>query len=345
LSESSEGSDADSSNEDDAAVTTNKDAPVSARAEKTPVVSPDDGHRATSSVSGLPISTDGQAGSGIGTGLRDSGQGVASFNESGEPVADAERAPFLPDHDFVKQWYADGWERQPGQMWTDRMLRELKLEACLREQGFTGDLLKEAKSTLRRSKGFRQPLEARKSLKILNLSHSAYVAALRQRRERESRALNVVNEYDEDAAYEGLQRSLRAYEIVYGPEGPEGVLEARKNETQTVTQGDDSDGEYVDDEPAPKRRQTRQQVAKTLERTFTRKAVVDPGITLPPPHEKIGTGDIAERNEEFRKYRDERVEEARKEREIAEIRSFLLSADNSTFSNGYIERWKEPRTM
>lgn len=266
-------------------------------------------------------------------------------NENTEVDGEPKQPSYIPDEDMFKDsWFADCWNRPPGQMWTKDIQNQHNLRAAIRQRGFTAPRAAWLFYQLSRRKGYRFPYKKRVSLKRPEQTHGQYLSALKQRRDEEQIYENQVKAYDEENSLEECKWALNLYDMVYGLDGPEDAAGVKPSIANAVVDGDAID---ADDEDREKYLSIVKagQDALDLELPKSEIApVVNHGITIPIPAQRASVEEMQQRNKDFRIYKARIMESARKGREEEEIREFIGSMNNPSFSNGYREVWKEPRS-
>ena len=346
LLESSETSDSDSS-DDDATVVDRNTAAISTGARKKKKVrfgaisrvssaksSPSANNETVDDTESLAIKTP------QSTNLSDSGT-EEDTEEGAKEVVRSTKPPYISEDDLFKdRWFPDPWDRPPGQMWTKAIQDQHNLRAAITERGFSGPRAAWLFSELQKRKGTRFPyLEKPSVLKKSEMTHMEYLRALKRRREEKRARENQVKEYDEEGAIEEIKWTLSLYDIVYGPDWPH---DAAKTDTDTPIIAVDrniTDDETDEERPAKRRKTTQQTPEPGRSKRMTVSAVVE-GISDPGPDQRASQQEVEESNRKFNDHKAKVLEAARKEREEAEVRAFIYSAQNRKFSNGYRESWK-----
>ena len=256
------------------------------------------------------------------------------IEENAENV-NLKKAAYLPDDDlFRDRWFADPWDRPPGQLWTKEIQNQHNLCAAIKERGFTGARTAWLLNQLWKRKGYLFPFNKRFSLRKPGQSQAEYVSALKRRKEEEQSCKNQVIEYDEERALEGCRWALGLYEKVYGPDWPDNAVKSKPSTADAILEEDEIDGVNKEKEPTPKRRKTDQPTSTPEPCTEENVRAVDHGITIPPDGERASLQEIQQRNRDFKTYKAEVLESARNRREEETIQDFMRSAGNRKFSSG-----------
>jgi hypothetical protein len=274
------------------------------------------------------------------TNIGDNGE-EADKAEGAEDVVQNKKLPYVSDDDLFKdRWFPDPWDRPPGQMWTKPVQDQHNLRAAIRDRGFSGPRAAWLFSQLQKRKGTRFPyLEKTSVLKKSEQTPAEYLRALKRRKAEKRAWKNQVREYDEEGTLEEIKWTLGLYEMIYGPDWPNDAAKAATNMPETAIDRSKTI-DNTDEEPPAKRRRIAQQTPETgRSRTTIASAVVE-GITDPGPNQRAPRQEVEESNRKFNTHKAKVLEAARKEREEAEVRAFIYSAQNRKFSNGYRESWK-----
>lgn len=267
-------------------------------------------------------------------------------NESTEENVEAEKPSYIPDDDlFRARWFADSWDRLPGQLWTKEIQNQHNLRAAIREKGFTGARAAWLFHQLSKRKGYRFPYKERISLKRPDQTHGQYLSALKQRRDEEQTYENQVKEYDEGNALEECEWAFNLYNKVSFPGWPEDAATVKPIIQNAIGDGTTIDGELEEEESFLNRQEARQHVSNPQPQEKKQLSAAHHGITIPLPAERASVEEIEQRNQDFRAYKAKTTEAARREAEEQEIREFIQAANSQTFSNGYRQMWKESPSL
>jgi hypothetical protein len=250
------------------------------------------------------------------------------------------KPPYLPHDDLFKdRWFSDPWDRRPGEMWTNAVQDQHNLRAAIKERGFTGPRAAWLFSELQKRKGSRFPYQEKTSLKKSEKTHTEYLSALKRRNEEAFARENQVKEYDEGVALEEIKWTLGLWDMVYGPDWPHDAAKTNISTSDIATDKNETDNKS-EEEPSPKRHRTDQRTSTAGRSREVKVSAVINGLSDPGPDQRASRQEMEKSDREFRAHKAKMLEAARKEREKADIRDFIRSAENRKFSSGYRESWK-----